>query len=314
MIHRLLPVLLLAACAQSNKKILKDLGRQATAEPKPAYEALLAEPLAPVPLAAPPVRASLPMVRGRVPTVMGRVNGVEMPIVLDTGTTHVMISGEGARLARVYLPEDEPVTIVSPGYTSSHRVCVFDSIELGGNRFGAGVATIPIEKRKTPQWTHLSSRTYAIVGCAILSYFRVTFDFRQRQVRLVPHGRKASTELIHAPVEINGRRFNMLVDSGATNVVIEPWAALDLGLITSEQARWHRREAKNEHEVAYSYLDLETLRVEDQTFGDVAVVSTQTFGREPTDDGHVIAGLLALRAFGRRVWTVDYGRRRLLPE
>jgi hypothetical protein len=153
-------VLLLAGCAYSNHAILADLEAQ---EAVPALDAAI-ERGGPVPVAGLLREATLPMVEGKVPAVKGRINGVEMPLVLDTGTSAVTVTAEAARDARLYLPRRRPATSVSPGYVATIRECAFESLELGPNRFGAGVATVPLDERPG-RWMDLGAERYAIVGC-----------------------------------------------------------------------------------------------------------------------------------------------------
>jgi len=85
-------VLFLAACAYSNEAILADLEVR---ENVPALEAAIDSGGA-APAACPLREVALPMVPGKVPAVLGRLNGVEMPFVLDTGTSVVMVTAEAA--------------------------------------------------------------------------------------------------------------------------------------------------------------------------------------------------------------------------
>jgi len=310
-VRGLLFALALAACATGNERILRDLAQGTVS--RADYEALARREPGPAPLAGPAAAATLPLTQGRIPAVLGRINGVTLPLVLDTGTSHVMLSGPAARATRAYVARRDPVPIVYPGYQAAHKVCVLDSLEIGDTRFGPVVATVPMRETDHHRWANLGSDAYAIVGCAVLSHFRVTFDFRGREVRLAPTGRPASTRLVTATVEINGRPLSLLVDSGATDLILEPWAARDLGLMNDYRLKDHDERAERADEVVYSRLDPVRVRVAGRTFEEIPALAVRTFGPEVQEEG-LVAGLFGLQAFGRMVWTLDYGRRLLEPE
>ncbi|NUN52619.1 MAG: membrane protein insertase YidC [Planctomycetaceae bacterium] len=89
------------------------------------------------------------------------------------------------------------------------------------------------------RWMGLGTDSFAVVGCSVLSHFAVTFDFRKREVRLRPTGKPGYTENLMTTVRVNGKPLWLMVDSGATKVFLEPWAALDLDLITEARAKRH---------------------------------------------------------------------------
>jgi hypothetical protein len=158
-------LLLAAACARSNESLLRDLEADGRAHPRPDLERVAGgtDPVAVAP-AAPPA-ATLAWLRGRLPTVAGSVNGVAMPLVLDTGTSAVTLSGPAARAAGVYVPAREPVAVTSPGYDTPHRLAVFERLGLGDLHFGAGVATVAMHERRDAY--EVGSTRYGIVGGAV---------------------------------------------------------------------------------------------------------------------------------------------------
>jgi predicted aspartyl protease len=297
---RLAAWLLLAACARSNAALLEELEG---APGDPRLDAVLDRPDQPVPALGEVRAVTLPM-RGRLPTVEGRLNGVEIPMLLDTGTNYVSLSGAAARAARVHVPDRPAVEVIAPGYDLPHRLAVFETLELGGLAFGPGAATVPLRE----------GRPGAIVGCSVLSRFAVTFDYRKDEVRLVPHGKPGYTNGLVTPVEVNGRSYWMLVDSGAARVVLEPWAALELGLVTPEEAAHHGTKAGEEREARRTKLRLKHVRVSGREFRDVDGLVAQTFGEERSESGLRCGGLLGLKPFGRLAWTLDYGAKRLTVE
>ena len=302
-------LLLVAGCAYSNERILADLETRASV---PALEAAIDDGGATPPEGA--LReVTLPLVRGKVPAVRGRLNGVEMPFVLDTGTSVVVVTAEAARDARIYLPARPPELTGGPGHVSTDRLCAFASLELGPNRFGAGVATLPVNQRPGP-WMDLGTESYAIVGCSVLSHFAVTFDFAKDEVRLRPTGRSAYATPLFTSVDVNGRPFMLMVDSGATAVFLEPWAALELDLISTERAKRHETRARAASDALHSRFTLDRVAIAGRAFRDVAGAAVNTFGGRRAPDGARPGGLLGLKGFGDLVWTLDYGTRTLRLE
>lgn len=300
--------LLLAACAYDNEAILAELEARAREAPAPALEAAIDRD-APAPLHGRAGAVALPMLPAKVPAVLGRVNGVEMPLVLDTGTTSVILSAEAARDAGLYLPPREPGPLMGPGHVAAARPGAFATLELGPNRLGPGLALVGVNQRPG-DWMRLGTRRYAIVGCSVLSHFAVTFDFAQEEVRLRPTGRAAYTDSLLTRVEINGKPLWLMVDTGATTVFLEPWAALELDLITPERAARHEAKGESLRDAFFTRFTLDTVGVPGRVFRDIDGAAVNTFG--PRDGpGPRPAGLLGLHAFGDLVWTLDYGTRRL---
>jgi hypothetical protein len=229
------------------------------------------------------------------------VNGVELPLVLDTGSSFPMLSGPAARQARLYVPPADPVRTISPGFDARYRLGVFDTLSLGNLGFGRGVTLIPEREASA------SRGAYGIVGCSVLGHFRITFDFDARRVHLQPHGQLADHQPLFAGVRIGDRRFAMLVDSGASRVFLEPWAARELGLISEAEAeRYADKSEAFRGGRLQAALRLEILEVAGKTFRDVRAGVAHTFGDERSKDGARLGGLLGLAGLGKHVWTLDF--------
>jgi hypothetical protein len=304
-------VLLLVGCAYSNAGILDELEARARDAPSPALDRVIEREELPA-FALPARAVALPMLRAKVPAVMGRINGVEMPLVLDTGTSAVVLPAEAARDAGLYLPPGEPAAVVGPGHTGTNRLGAFATIELGPNRLGAGLALVPLDDRPG-RWMELGTDRYAIVGCTVLSHFRVTFDFRKREVRLAPTGLAGSASPLFTESLVNGRPLLLLVDSGATSVFLEPWAAQDLDLITEERAKRHGKRARSLSDALFTRFTLDRVEVAGRAFEDVDAAAVDTFGPWASP-GFRPGGLLGLKGLGDLVWTLDYGTRTLRLE
>lgn len=307
--RRLALLLLIAACVQPNAVTLRELEERSRARPRPDLD-LVVDHAGAVPIVDRGRAATLPMLPCRVPAVRGRVNDVEMPLILDTGASHVALTGPAARAAALYVPERDPVQMVSPGYATAHRICVFESLQLGSTLLAPGAATVSTGESAGRTWIGLDTPSFAIVGGTVLGHFRITFDFQKKEVRLAPHGKAATPLALWVPVEIHGRRYHLLVDSGATRPILEPWVAVELGLLTEDEARRHEVKAAKESDANYSRLRLKSLTVAGRTFRNVRAASVLTFGDQPID-GKKAGGLLGLVGFGRLVWTIDYGTRKL---
>lgn len=254
------------------------------------------------------------MVPGKVPAVLGRLNGVEMPFVLDTGTSVVSVTAEAARDARLYLPARPPERVAGPGHVSLNRLAAFSGLELGPNRLGPGIAGVPVDQAPH-RWMGLGTDSFAVVGCSVLSHFAVTFDFRKREVRLRPTGKPGYTENLMTTVRVNGKPLWLMVDSGATKVFLEPWAALDLDLITEARAKRHDARGASLSDALFTAFTLDVVEVHDRDFRDVDGAAVNTFGGHAKAEGGVRpGGLLGLVGFGDLVWTLDYGTKTLRLE
>jgi hypothetical protein len=306
-------LLVVAGCAYSNEGALRDLEARAEANPQPALERVIVEG-APAPPLGALEAVTLPMIPAKVPTVMGRINGVEMALVLDTGTSVVIVPAEAAQDAGIYLPPGNPAPVVGPGHTATDRLGAFTTIEIGPNRLGAGVALVPVNDRPG-RWMNVHAPRYAIVGCSVLSHFRVTFDFRKEEVRLVPTGRPAVAEPLFTEVTVNGKPLMLLVDTGATTVFLEPWAAVDLDLMSEKRAKRHEERTTTLSKARFTSIEIDRVELNGQTFRDLDGAVVDTFGPWEGKRSFRPGGLLGLRCLGGDlVWTLDYGTRTLRLE
>ncbi len=146
---RLLPllVLLAAACARSNERVVADLEERARACPDKAADALLDEDRRSVPLETPVRAFELELLDERLPAVLGRINGMTMKLILDTGASLVSLSGPAAERAGLYLPP-RPETAGSRSSSSASS----------NSRGGVSSRT---ERRSSS-----SSASAAVSGCA----------------------------------------------------------------------------------------------------------------------------------------------------
>ena len=106
----------------------------------------------------------------------------------------------------------------------------------------------------------------------------------------------------------------LMVDSGATAVFLEPWAALELDLISTERAKRHETRARAAADALHSRFTLDRVAVAGRAFRDVDAAAVNTFGTLASGQGFRPGGLLGLKGFGDLVWTLDYGTRTLRLE
>ena len=309
----LLVVLIVAACARSNRSLLDDLEEQAVLAPRPDADRILESESWELPFAAGAGQVTLPMEDASLPVVMGAVNGVEVPLVLDTGASLVMLSGRGARAARLYLPPGDPIEAISPGYNPNYRRGVVDAVEFDGLRFGPGAVGVPSKEASGRAPGGISSKIYGIAGCPVLGHFVVTFDFKAHEVRLVPHRGRASAPLF-VEATVNNGTYWFLVDSGASRIYLEPWAALELGLISEQKARRYRSKSSAFGKGKVTRVEIESMEVAGETFAEVDAGVVRTFGTIRHSAGWRPAGLLGLAGLGEGVWVVDFAAQTLSVE
>ncbi len=215
-----------------------------------------------------------------------------MKLILDTGASLVSLSGPAAERTGLYLPPRPEARALSPGFDARYRLGVFDRLRLGPALFLRGIASVPLRESV--------GGTYAIVGCSVLARYRITFDFKRRRVRFEPAQRHG--EIFSAAVGIGGRKYRLLVDSGATRVFLEPWAALELGLIDETEAARHDKKTESFRSGRITRIRLEDVTVAGRRFRDVPGGVVHTFGKGPGRP----AGLLGFWAFGELAWTLDF--------
>ncbi len=303
-----LSLLLLAACATAhrNDRLIDELEARAAATPRPELSRAVARWREPVPWAGGTAASTLPMLDGWFPTVRGAVAGHPMDLFLDTGTSCLHLSGPAARRAGLHLPAEEPLALHAVGYQARVRAGAVESVEMGPLRFGPAPALLEVSEtylRKAPE--------YALVGCSILSHFRATFDYARREVRLVPHGGPGFTDPLFVEARIGGRPFRLMVDTGAKGVFLEPWAALELGLIDAAEARSRETGAGSRAAVRFLPVQIASLTVAGREF---RAVRARVVRVHPAAGDGGPAGLLGLSEFGPLAWTLDYGARRLTVE
>ncbi len=293
-------------CVRSNRDLADELEAAARNTPRPDLDAVAAHGYGPLP-PRPPLRTlRLPMLPGELPVVAGEINRQPMRILLDTGSSHVFLTGPAAHAAGLYVPPGRAVPVVAPGAATLHRNGVVESIGFGGAAFGPGVAAFPLTERRVPDL----GREHAVAGASVLCHFRATFDFRRREVRLEPLPRPGRPSTLTIRALVQGRPLNLLVDSGAERLVLEPRIAADLGLISPAAARKLAKTGSAAGRTRRKSVQIRTVRVAGRTFRHVAGWVVATF---PKMQG-APDGLLGLRGLGKLSWTLDYGTRRLTVE
>ena len=304
MIVVLAATLLLSACvARDNRPSIEALERAAVLAPEAELDDRIrqAPPYLPV---GPPRRLRLPMLPGDVPIVQGRINGIAMPLLLDTGTSHVVMSGPAASATGLYLPKGNTISLVTPGYDARFRSGAPRTISLGDMQFSGGIAIVPERENRHMRRLGLRSERHAAVGSSVLSNFRVTFDFGRREVILEPSGAPPFTGVLWTKVAIDGEDCLMLLDSGANGIFIEPSFARKLGLIDAKEAQRHSRKAATVGSAPLSLVHLGRLEIQGRAFrGLSAQVINLVDGS--VSGGLPHAGLLGFAALGPHRWQVD---------
>jgi len=303
---------LLALALGCSAQPVRVLERRAQKHPRPEAVALLASESPGFPLeSARRGPTTLKLLSARLPAVMGRVNGREIPLLVDTGTTGLLLSGEAAVEAGAYLPPGETIEAISPGHVPLLRIGTVDAVELGAHRFGLGRVAIPVRTADYRRWSGLDRDVFGIVGCSVLSHFRVIFDFKRNELRLEPHGQPSRERSLLAPVRVNGQSLWLMVDTGARGVFLEPWAARKLGLVDAARAKELEHKADTPTYAPIEWTELDSLIVDSELFVKVSAGVVNTFDDTPTSDGLRPAGLLGIVTLGRHVWTIDFAERRL---
>jgi len=306
--------IVLAACSSTdNRPLLDELQREATATPNAALDACVKSP-GPYRLAAgSPRSTTLPMAAGKVPIIEGSINGVAMPFLIDTGTTHVVLSAAGAQASGLYLPQGLTVQLVAPGYRTRYRVGAPAQLAIGDHVLKGGVTAVPETRSDVPRRLGVKSASNATIGGSVLSNFRVTLDFKTREVVLEPHGREPFAGVLWTEVKVNGRRCLMLVDTGANGIFLEPGFARSLGLIDEDEVQSHATKADAPAKARLTSVRIDSLTFDRQVFKDLRA----TVVRVAEDEGDSVGalprgGLLGLAGLGRHRWIIDYGERRLI--
>ncbi|MEM8885331.1 MAG: pepsin/retropepsin-like aspartic protease family protein [Planctomycetota bacterium] len=300
---RLLLFALLAACtAPDNRAILDDLEEQSRDESKPALLAQIVDPQAYF-IRGPARTILLPMEKATVPVVRVRINGVEMPGILDTGTTHIVLSGPAARACKLYMPESMPMEIVTPGYATRFFTGAPESVEIGGMKLEGGIALVPEKESGLARRLGVPNAVHATIGTAVLSNYNVVFDFQRRLVELQPHGKKAFAGVMWTRVRVNDKERLLLIDSGANGLFLEPDFAHELGLVSQERANQLRGKARSASEARMERVRVDELGFGPRVFRNVRAHVVSIMG-DPER-----GGLLGLPGLGPHRWLVHYETR-----
>lgn len=301
----LILVFLCACAAPDNTAIIAELESDAVEKPRPALRARTLDPAPYRPIGT--LRSAImPMLAGKVPIVLARINGVEMPCILDTGTTHIVMSGAAARACRLHIPRAPAIQLLTPGYTARFRMGAPETVEFAGNTFSGGVALVSERGSDLAQRLGVKGEVHATIGTAVLSNFLVTFDFKTREIELVPSAAAPFAGVMWTDVEINGIKKLMLIDSGATGLFLEPAFAFQLGLITKRKRDRLNTKGESFLQARFGAVKLNRVAFGPRVFTNVAAHVVKV----ADDDSR--GGLLGIAGLGKHRWTLDYAQRRLL--
>lgn len=291
---------LLAACASTDDRaIIRELIEESSRRPRADLMARVVDP-SPYRIVGAPRRATLPLDPGKAPIVHARINGVLLPCIIDTGTTHLVISAAAARRCALYLPETPPITLVTPGYDANFRVGAPESLEIGGMRLAGGIAIVPETRSGMARRLGVRSDIHATIGTAVLSNFNVVFDFGRRELVLAPHGKEPFAGVMWTEVRVNGVGRLMLIDSGANGLFLEPEFARELGLIGESEARRLRSKAGRAQASRFGSVRVDELALGPRVFRGIQAHVVETM--DQPDKG----GLLGIAGLGPHRWLVDY--------
>jgi len=309
----LLAGLLLAGCVRDNRARIERLENASARLPRPELDRHLETLGWAVPLREGAGPVVLAMEGGHTPVVRVRIDGVEMPALVDTGASLLALSGPAAEAVSLYVPRRQALAAHSPGYDPTYRVGAFSELVIGGLRFGPGAAVVPERESRWRAPAGLAEGCYGIVGCPVLGHGVVVFDFAARHVELRPVAGARPGGVLFVTARLAGREYSLLVDSGASRVWLEPWAARELELIDDAQVARLSDKGDAFGRGPNETLRLDAIEVAGRRFEHVpgGVVHTFPEGAGHGPNGERPAGLLGLAAFGERIWTVDFPRRRL---
>ena len=315
--RRAFPALLLfAACVdvRSDEGSIREMQADAARNPRPELDAVARRIKEPLKLSGGRAAFTLPMESRRLPSVRGKLNGVDARFLVDTGASHVTLSAPLAKKAHAYVPPSEPTSAVAPGHRTRIYPAAARGLEIGPLRVPVLQAVVREEQVYTESLFSSRALYDGVLGAALLSLYRVVFDFKKREIRFVPHDGPGRTDVLFVPVRINGRSYHLLVDSGAAGLYIEPWVALELDLLNADEAKQLRKDADSLTKVRMTRVEVERLEVDERLFEDIGATVIRTFGPIETKTGRKPAGLLGIAGFGELVWTVAYDRMALKVE
>lgn len=308
--------LLVAACidVRSDEGSIHEMQADAVRNPRPELDAVARRIKEPLRLPGERAAFVLPMESDRLPSVRARLNGIDARFLVDTGASHVTLSAPLARKAHAYVPLSKPASAVAPGHRTRIYPAAARGLEIGPLRVPVLQAVVREEQVYTESLFSSRALYDGVLGAALLSLYRVVFDFKRREIHFVPHDAPGRTDVLFVPVSINGRGYHLLVDSGAAGLYIEPWVAVDLGLLDADEAKQLRKDADSLKNVRMTRVKVERLEVDRRRFEDIGATVIRTFGTIRTKTGRKPAGLLGIAGFGELVWTVAYDRMALKVE
>jgi len=309
-----LPLLFLAACVSNdNRPIIEKLEERAQAHPDETLETYVRVPSPYWPVTESQLTV-LPMASAKVPVVQGAINGVEMPLLLDTGTTHVVVSGPAARDCELYLPPGHSVALLTPGYEARYHVGAPSSIRLGNTRLEGGIAVVSERESGLARRLGVRARSHATIGVSVLSNFRIVLDFGKREVTLDPHGGQPFTGVLWTEAKVNGRRCLLLVDSGANGIFLEPSFAHALGLIDAAEEQRHHEKADSAATARFTQVEIERLAIGEHEFEGIRAHVVNLVDEYRDIEALPRGGLLGLAGLGPHRWTIDYSNAQLILE
>ena len=305
---------LLLSCATSdNASVIAELEQHASANRDDELERRIRAPEPYRPTGA-ITRTVLAMGSAKVPVVEGAINGVAMPLLLDTGTTHVVISGAAARDCELYLPPGRTVALVTPGYEARFRLGAPRSITLGKTVLAGGVAVVGEKESGLARRLGVRAASHATIGAAVLSNFVMVLDFGKREVILEPHGGEPFAGVLWTEVVVNDKRCLMLVDSGANGIFLEPTFARSLGLIDEREEERHRQKAETAGAARFTPVQVQRVTIGGHTFKKVRAYVVNVVDNEGSLEALPRGGLLGLAGLGPHRWTIDYAKKQLVLE
>ncbi len=308
-----LAALLLSCATSDNASVIAELEQHASANRDDELERRIR---APHPYSAErgATRAVLAMSSAKVPVVEGAINGVSMPLLLDTGTTHVVVSGAAARDCELYLPPGRTVSLITPGYEARFRLGAPRSITLGGTVLSGGVAVVGEKESGLARRLGLRAASHATIGAAVLSNFVMVLDFGKREVILEPHGGEPFAGVLWTEVVVNDKRCLMLVDTGANGIFLEPTFARSLGLIDQREVERHMKKAETAGAARFTPVQVKRVTIGGHTFEKVRAHVVNVVDNDGSLETLPRGGLLGIAGLGPHRWTIDYAKKQLVLE
>ena len=259
-------------------------------------------------------RYSLPITFQGVPLVEAHIGDITLHLILDTGSTGIVLTNAAARAAG--LGSDSRTILTSQGIGGTVRSFAG---RLRGFRIGA-IAVPDHEFQVTPTLPSADG----LFGQSVLSVFEVDLDIRDRVATLYA-GRLCPTTSIPPwdfpystldagnsergrfliPVTMQGRTITALVDTGTAVTTIARDVAIGLGvtdamLAAAPQTRLTGIGADTPSAALHQF---DAIRIGDESFNAALLVG-------PRVDPHIDMVLGSDFLAGRRVW-LSYARKRV---